>query len=295
MWSTMSTIDRGTRRSGAGLIPGWSFEMTGKDVPSLQAAAPRIPPGTRVNVTFLGNEDLPMRVAAAAAVVDAGLTPVPHLSARRLASVAELEEFLAALGEVGATRSVFAVGGDPAVPLGPFPDSLSLIESGVLQRHGVEHVAVAGYPEGHPDISDAELWRVLEAKHRVARDAGLELSIITQFGFDPAPVLAWLEQVRARGIESLVRVGVPGPAGVKRLIAFAGRFGVGASATIVKKYGFSLANLVGTAGPERFLDRLADGLDPAVHGDIALHFYAFGGLEATSDWIAQCRPDSATL
>lgn len=281
----MPTIESGTTPIGAGLLPGWSFEMTGKDVASLQAAAPGIPSGTRVNVTFLGNEDLPMRVAAAKAVVDAGLTPVPHLSARRLASTAELDGFLAALGEVGATRAVFAVGGDPAEPLGPFSDSLQLIESGALQRHGVEQVAVAGYPEGHPDIPDAELWRVLEGKHRAAAEAGLELSLITQFGFDPAAVLSWLEQVRSRGIHQLVRVGVPGPAGVKRLLAFAGRFGIASSAAIVRKYGFSLTNLVGTAGPERFLDRLAEGLDPAVHGDVALHFYAFGGLEATSEWI----------
>jgi methylenetetrahydrofolate reductase (NADPH) len=224
---------------------------------------------------------------ADAAVVDAGLTPVPHLSARRLRSTDELDEFLDALGEVGATRAVFAVGGDPAEPMGPFSDSLELIESGALQRRGVEQVAVAGYPEGHPDIPDAELWCALDGRHRAVADAGLELSLITQFGFDPAAVLSWLEQVRARGIDQRVRIGVPGPAGVKRLLAFAGRFGIASSGRIVKKYGFSLTNLMSTAGPERFLDRLAGGLDPAVHGDVALHFSAFGGLEATSEWITR--------
>jgi methylenetetrahydrofolate reductase (NADPH) len=72
---------------------------------------------------------------------------------------------------------------------------------------------------------------------------------------------------------------------VKRLLGFARRFGISSSAGIVKKYGFSLANLVGTAGPERLIDQLADGLDPTVHGDVAVHFYTFGGVEATSQWV----------
>ncbi|HST72510.1 MAG TPA: methylenetetrahydrofolate reductase, partial [Kocuria rosea] len=46
------------------LLSDYSLEMTGKDVPALEEAAPVIPPGTRINVTFLANEDLAMRVAA---------------------------------------------------------------------------------------------------------------------------------------------------------------------------------------------------------------------------------------
>jgi 5,10-methylene-tetrahydrofolate dehydrogenase/methenyl tetrahydrofolate cyclohydrolase len=42
--------------------------MTGKDIAGLRAASTLIPPGTRVNVTFLGPEDLSMRLAAATAV-----------------------------------------------------------------------------------------------------------------------------------------------------------------------------------------------------------------------------------
>src|SRR5690625_4154938 len=101
------------------LMKNFSLEMTGKDVPGLQEAAPLIPAGTKVNVTFLGNEDLEMRVAAAKAVKDFGLTPVPHISARRLQSQAQLEEFLGRLQEVGASEHVFSVGGDPAEPEGP--------------------------------------------------------------------------------------------------------------------------------------------------------------------------------
>ncbi len=112
--------------------------------------------------------------------------------------------------------------------------------------------------------------------------------ILTQFAFDTDPVMTWIEQVRDRGIDAQIRIGTPGPAGIKRLIGFARRFGVGANAMIVKKYGFSLTNLMGTAGPDRFVSDLSALLaaQPA-SGDVKLHFYTFGGLLATAEWVQQ--------
>jgi len=269
-----------------------SIEMTGKDIPALVEAAPHLAPGTRVNVTYLGNEDLPMRTAASAAVLEQGFVPVPHISARRLHSQAELEEFLAALQAVGATKSVFAVGGDPNPPFGPYEDSLQVIRTGLLPKYGVEHVSIAGYPEGHPDISDEQLWSALTGKVAALADAGLDATVLTQFLFDVDAAVSWIERVREHGVDTFIRIGVPGPAGIKRLLSFAGRFGIGANAMIVKKYGFSLTNLLGTAGPEKFITELADKLTPE-HGGVGLHFYAFGGLKATAEWIEDFQRKAA--
>src|SRR5882724_4596456 len=118
------------------LLEEFSLEMTGKDVCNLEDARASIPPGTRINVTFLENEDLQMRLDAARAVKESGLVPVPHISARRLRSQAMLEEFLAALQADGTGENVFVVGGDPDTPHGPFEDALAVIESGLLQRYG---------------------------------------------------------------------------------------------------------------------------------------------------------------
>ncbi|MBU4465726.1 MAG: methylenetetrahydrofolate reductase [Actinobacteria bacterium] len=259
--------------------------MTGKDVPGLEEARPAIPLGTKINVTFLGNEDLEMRVAAAKAVREMGFVPVPHISARRLASQAQLEEFLTALQEVGATEHVFVVGGDPATPEGPYEDSFDVIRSGLLPKYGVKEVSIAGYPEGHPDISSEKLWRALEDKTASLKEQGLDAVILTQFAFDTEPVINWVRAVRGRGITAPIRIGTPGPAGIKRLLGFARRFGIGANAMIVKKYGFSLTNLMGTAGPDTFVDDLSALLaqDPT-SGKVGLHFYTFGGLLATSEW-----------
>ncbi|XVU28045.1 methylenetetrahydrofolate reductase [Actinoplanes sp. CA-054009] len=267
------------------LLDDFSLEMTGKDIDELAAARGAIPAGTRINVTFLGHEDLGVRLAAAHAVKAAGFVAVPHVSARRLASRQMLADFLAALRTAGVSEEIFVVGGDPTDPHGPYPDSLSIIESGLLEEHGVRRVSIAGYPEGHPGIPDDVLWNAVTDKTAALRKRSLEGDIITQFGFDADPVLDWIAAVRERGIDSPVRIGVPGPAGVRRLMRYAARFGVGTSASIARKYGLSLTNLVGTAGPDRFLRALATDYHPGLHGRIKLHFYTFGGLRATSEWI----------
>ncbi|MBD0840653.1 methylenetetrahydrofolate reductase [Streptomyces sp. TRM68416] len=274
------------------LLEDYSLEMTGKDVAHLEEASDVIPAGTRVNVTFLGNEDLAMRREAARAVKRLGFVPVPHLSARRLASRADLERFLDALHADGTAEHVFVVGGDPATPQGPFPDALSVIDTGLLQRYGVRHAGVCGYPEGHPAIPDATLWSALRDKHTALQRGGLTGGVITQFGFDVDPVLAWVQDLRERGIDLPVRVGVPGPAGVRRLLGYAARFGVGTSASIARKYGFSLTNLIGTAGPDRFVRELAARYDPERHGELKLHFYTFGGIGATAEWAARYGRDA---
>jgi methylenetetrahydrofolate reductase (NADPH) len=206
-------------------------------------------------------------------------------------SPTELADFLSALRAEGAAGEIFVVGGDPGEPHGPYADALSVIDSGVLEAHGVGKVSIAGYPEGHPDIPDEVLWEALIGKSAAIARRGLRGEIITQFGFDVDPVLDWIEELRERGVDLPVRVGVPGPAGVRRLLRFAARFGVGTSASTARKYGLSLTNLMGTAGPDRFLRTRATDYHPARHGEVKLHFYTFGGLRATADWITTFRKE----
>lgn len=273
------------------VLDDFSMEMTGKDVAKVENAASVIPPGTRINVTFLENEDLAMRVDAAAAVKRLGFTPVPHISARRLKSQEMLEEFLTALRAVDATENVFSVAGDPAVPLGPYEDSLAVIESGVLQQYGVKHIAIGGYPDGHPDISGDVLWSALEKKAAALSRLDIPGTVITQVDFDVDRVLSWVAEVRDHGVDLPIRVGVPGPASVKLLLGFAGRLGISTSTTIARKYGLSVTNLLGKAGPENFIRDLQAGLDPAKHGVVKLHFYTFGGFKTTAEWIASHGQD----
>jgi methylenetetrahydrofolate reductase (NADPH) len=271
------------------LVDDFSLEMTAKDVAKLEAAAPDIPQGTRISVTFLPNENFPDRVAAALRVKQLGFVPVPHFSARRLKSQAELESFLDSLASEVGIENAFVIAGDPPQPEGPYEDALAIIKTGLLGKYGVKHVGISGYPEGHPDITPEKLWQALRDKQATLNELGQDFSIMTQFGFDAAPVFGWLAQVRKEGVQAPVRIGVAGPASVKALLRFAARCGVGASAKVMSKYGVSITRLLSTAGPDPIIKDMARGIDPAVHGQVLLHFYPFGGLDKTAAWIRDFR------
>jgi methylenetetrahydrofolate reductase (NADPH) len=76
---------------------------------------------------------------------------------------------------------------------------------------------------------------------------------------------------------------------VRLLLACASRCGVAVSAPVAGEYGFSLTERTGTAGPDRFIRTLASGYDPRLHGEVRLHFNAFGGFSATAEWISRFR------
>jgi methylenetetrahydrofolate reductase (NADPH) len=271
------------------MLRNYSIEMTAKDVPRLDEAADVIPQGTKIPVTFLPGETFDMRIATAKRVRELGFLPIPHISARRLTSQEELEGFLSGLQQEVGTDHAFIVAGDPPQPMGPYVDALSIIRSGLLAKYGIQRVGISGYPEGHPDIGNEQLWQAMRDKQFAIRERSHDFAVVTQFAFDAEPVLAWLERVREAGIEALVRVGVPGPASVKRLLGFAARCGVAASGTVMKKYGMSLTKLLSTAGPDHLIEEYAERLDPARHGEVLLHFYPFGGLRATAEWIRDFR------
>ncbi|MCS3748416.1 methylenetetrahydrofolate reductase (NADPH) [Xanthomonas arboricola] len=283
-----------TPRLASTITDAYSLEIGATDIAGLTAAAPRIMRGSTIAIPYLPNQDDDARLAAARRVHTLGFQPMPHLSARRIASREELHTFVRrAVDEAGVERCL-VIAGDPPAPRGPFADSLSLIATGIFKRCGIRTIAVAGHPDGHPDMPAADQWDVLERKCRSIAERGMTPLIVTQFAFDADLVLAWLQALRARGIEHRVRVGVPGPAGVAVLARYAARCGVGACASMLSKYGISLGKLLGTAGPDRFVDRLATGLTEA-HGDVSLHFYPFGGIAQTIAWVEHYRSSTARV
>ena len=180
------------------------------------------------------------------------------------------------------------VGGDRNEPAGPYDSTLAVMQSGIFQSVGIDHMAVAGFPEGHPNIPGPLLAEALEAKVRFARNEGLRLSIVTQFCFQAEPILKWLREIRAAAIDVPVRIGLAGPAGLVTLTRYAIRCGVGNSLRVLMEKP-SFAKLLTETGPEPIvrsivssLDSGADVLPPGVAG---FHFFAFGGLTKTIDWI----------
>jgi len=266
------------------ITEGFSLEITAKDVDSLREAAPGIPQDTPIAVTFLVGETLEARVAAAQAVRQLGFEPMPHFSARRLQSEDEFKSMLEQMAEKAGVKRCFAIAGDPPEPQGPFSETAELIESGLFEENGIIAIGVAGHPQGHPNMSEEECFAMLEKKCAMIHSRGMLPLIVTQFGFDPQAFFEWLLDLRHRGIDAPVRIGVPGPTNITSLLKFATRCGVEASASVMKKYGISLGKLIGVAGPDKMVDAFASGLS-AEHHPVRLHFYPFGGLTRTVEWI----------
>ncbi len=277
-------IHRNWDRDAAFITEGFSIEITAKDVDSLHKIAPQLPKQTPIAVTFLPSESIDARVSAARTIRELGFEPMPHFSARRIKSERELQYTLERMINEADVKRCFTVAGDPSKPEGPYSDSLQLIESGLFESSGIQAIGVAGHPNGHPKMSTSECMLVLKNKCSVIHDRGMKPLIVTQFGFDPSPLLLWLKSLRDHNVDAPVRIGVPGPSSIKTLIKFSARCGVSASASILSKYGISITKLLGNAGPDKMVDALSKGFT-SEHGRVRLHFYPFGGLVKTVAWI----------
>jgi methylenetetrahydrofolate reductase (NADPH) len=260
-----------------------SIEVLPRDEAALAALKDAMPPGTEVFVTFLPQETVLRTVEICARLNAAGFTPVPHVAARGFGSVDVLDDYLSRARDAG-VRSVLVIAGDIDAPRGPFSESLQLLNTGLLQKHGIRSVAFAGHPEGHPKASNAVMDRAMREKLAYARENGLTPRIVTQFCFEAAPILAWLARIRASGIVAPVRIGVAGPAGVTTLMKYAMRCGVGNSLRALKTQTSRLGALLGDTGPDQVVRDLA-AASAALTNVAGLHLFPFGGVAKAGAWL----------
>jgi methylenetetrahydrofolate reductase (NADPH) len=272
------------RRGIAAFLAGASLELSSRDPAEIDACAGLLEPGTTVYISSPPGQTYHGTVALAARLARAGFRPVPHVAARRIAGPEALDDYLArASGEAG-VDSALVIAGDSERASGTFDSSLAVLETGLFQRHGILRIGVAGYPEGHPRIGAAALATALAAKKRLARSAGLALNVVTQFCFEPDPILSWAAQVKGEGLP--VRAGLAGPASLPRLLRFAALCGIGGSVRALKTRGRAIARLIVEAGPEVALRTLARRCETPIAG---AHFFCFGGLVRTARWLRAVR------
>jgi methylenetetrahydrofolate reductase (NADPH) len=272
-----------TRRA-AQLIGAASIEISPRDDPVRDRLGELLAPGTTVFVNHPRSVTHHDIVAACVKLRRAGFIPMPHVAARRLASFTQARDFLRrAAGEAGVT-SALLIGGDPAHPVGPFRDSLDLLTTGLVESSGIHHIAFAGYPEGHPNVDRRNLDAVLRAKLALARQRGLDVSLVTQFGFEAAPIERWISSLRDEGILCPIRVGVAGPASIATLAKFAVRCGIGASLRALGRGQAAFARILAEATPDGLIVALAAGEEPHTRID-GLHIFTFGGVRRTAEWI----------
>ena len=130
----------------------------------------------------------------------------------------------------------------------------------------------------------------MSASEGRAADTGLQMYIVTQFGFNAQAVIDFETELSTMGIELPIHVGMAGPTSLKQLLRYAMRCGINAS----------MRMLVGKASAmsEHIKLTPVDELVPAFarhrlsHPDcrmIRAHFYALGGAERTARWLNAIR------
>jgi methylenetetrahydrofolate reductase (NADPH) len=260
-----------------------SLEMTYHDVGHLNECRALLGRGGRIYVSHLPQQSWEQSVAAAIEVQEAGFTPVPHVPARHLANAAQLDQLLGQLTSKAGVEQLLLIAGDRE-PVGSFASSGDVLRTGLLQRHGIRRLSVAGHPEGHPQVANEELQAAQVDKARLAADAGIELGFVTQFAFDAEPIVQWTNDLRARGLRNPVHVGLAGPARLTTLIQYALRCGVGPSVKALSGRAASFGRLLGQHGPEALVRQLATARERGLEID-GIHLFSFGGLARTCKWI----------
>ncbi|MDI3469317.1 MAG: 5,10-methylenetetrahydrofolate reductase [Pseudolabrys sp.] len=264
----------------------YSLEATRPSFGEIADLAAAVPKGTAVYLSSVGAQTLDELTTTVMRLRDAGLEPVPHLAARRIAGRGALATFLRRAYAEGGVRRVLVVGGETSGH-GPYADALALLRDGLLEAAGLEEIGIAGYPEGHPRIATDTLDQALRAKLAAACAAGLRPFIVTQFSFAPEAVAGWLRTLRVAGIAVPVKVGMAGPASIPALLRYAKRCGVGTSLRGLMSG--AAAGLAAGLGAHVGPDRILTALDAARGdiGDVAPHYFSFGGVVETARYAQQ--------
>jgi methylenetetrahydrofolate reductase (NADPH) len=263
-----------------------SMEITPNDARIVPQIAGLLPTGTSVFVAHTPRATLSDVVETAIRVEAAGLRASPHIAARRIENAGALRDAAQTLAAGGVTQ-VLAIAGDSDKPAGPYRSSLEVLQSGILLDAGIRRVGVAAHPEGHRAIGPSRLWDALRSKQVFARRAGIDMHVMTQFGFDPAALCAWHELLAEHEMTLPVHIGMAGPAPLPKLITYAMQCGVGASQRGLMRSMSAMRNIAGLAvTPDEMVARLVKSCATPGSQLVGPHFFAFGGSLVTAQWLA---------
>jgi methylenetetrahydrofolate reductase (NADPH) len=164
------------------------------------------------------------------------LKPAAHLTCVD-ATKKEVDAVAKSYWDAG-VRHIVALRGDPVQGAGakyePHPDGYKNAADLVagLKKIADFEISVAGYPEKHPDSPTIEA-DIENLKAKV--DAGAD-RVITQFGFDNAHFLRYLERVRAAGIWVPVSPGIVPIHNFKQVAGFASRAGASVPSWLARRF-----------------------------------------------------------
>jgi len=270
------------------LVAAGSLEISPRELHRAKEVAALLPTDTCVYIPSLPGLPLARTLEAIAAIRDAGLDPVPHVSARRILNRDEFRDFLRRAASDHGVHRVLLIGGDEPRPKGPFNDSLQILEERLLADCGVREIGIAGYPEGHPRIAANGLDKALERKLELAAAQSIGVYVLTQFSFAPVRVVEYCASLARRWPNVPVYVGIAGPTDPVALARYAQRCGVSRSLRALRTLGTGIAQLVTNTDPRDQLIAVARyTLAREASNAVGVHLYSFGGAVRTAAWMRE--------
>jgi len=242
-----------------------------------------LPAGATIAITTSPQLGIDRTVEKTELAAGEGFDVVPHIAARYVEDRAHLKEIARRLTEAGVT-DIFVPGGDREEPAGEFESAYDLLTALDEMEYTFEEVGITGYPEGHDFLSEETLAEAMQKKEPYAT------YIVTQLCYDPDAVLEWIEDIRARGVDLPVEVGIPGVMKYQRLMQISKKVGVGDSVKFLKKttgiLGF-VKQLIGSRGtyePDELVEGLGPHVDDEAYGIRGIHIYTFNQTPDTESW-----------
>lgn len=276
------------------LMAGFSIEITPREAQGIHCFADHLPKGTRVYLPFVNRIPFIDTVRAAGKLRRHGMVPVAHIAARAIREEAHLHEMLCRVrGEAGMDE-VLVVGGDLCVPAGPFHCAMQVLETGLLERHGISRIGFGGHPERHPDIDRSTLEEAVREKTAYAQRSTASCHWLTQLCFSPVRILEWVRRSRDFAQRLPVHVGVHGFVSTRTLLHYANICGVGPSMRTLVRDRRKWPLPWQPHSPDAFLSELAEArrTAPQCVPD-RIHLFSLGAFVRTAAWACEVLEGSA--
>ena len=240
-----------------------------------------------VYITYLPDENSNNVVNTAKKLREEGYEVIPHLPARTIVNVNELEKYLGDLANVSGCTKILIIGGG-GNQAGNISSTMDVLQSDFLSKFNFKFVGVAGHPEGSPDISNDNLDLAIKEKNNFSKNVDFQMYIATQFFFEAKSLIDWEKHLNSLGNSLPIHAGIPGPASIKTLINYARSCGIGNSLRFISKQAFNLTKLATLSTPDKLIYDLANYINTNQSTKLEnIHFYAFGGMKKTADWLNQ--------
>ena len=247
---------------------------------------------SNIYVTYLPDEEMNKVIDTAKKLTVEGYSVIPHLPARTIANNDALEKYIKSLSEESGCSKILVIGGG-GNQKGSITSSIEILETDLLSKYNFKEVGLAGHPEGNPDVKQIDLDKAIIEKNKFSKKTDFKMYLATQFFFEAKSLKEWEVHLNSLDNNLEIHAGIPGPATLKTLLSYATSCGIGNSIRFLSKQALNITKLATTKSPDKLIYDLASyQIENPKTKLKKIHFYAFGGIKKTSDWLKTVnKPD----